>query len=74
MSTPPQRAWNGCGDRNPDSPGPGQRGWQKPKLTTAQRDDIVRRLGAGEKSVDLAVEFGVSGSTIRRLRQYMRPA
>ncbi|MDX3637774.1 Hin recombinase [Streptomyces europaeiscabiei] len=67
MPTPEQRAWN---NYMPS----GQRGWQKPKLTDTQRADIVRRLTAGEKTVDLAVEYGVSGSTIRRLRQYMRPA
>lgn len=67
MATPEQRAWN---NYMPS----GQPGWQKPKLTDPQRADIVRRLGEGEKSVDLAVEYGVSGSTIRRLRQYVRPA
>lgn len=69
MPTPQQRIWN-----NSDNPAAGQRGWKKPKLTSQQRNDIVRRLGDGEKSTDLAAEYGVSGSTIRRLRQYVRPA
>lgn len=69
MATSSQRAWN-----NSDNPAFGQRGWKRPKLDTAQREDIVRRLGDGERSADLAAEFGVSGSTIRRLRQYVRPA
>ncbi|UJV42032.1 hypothetical protein [Streptomyces sp. AMCC400023] len=63
MSTPPQRAWNGCG-----TPASSQPGWKKPALTEAQREDVSRRLGGGERSADLAVEFGVSVSTIRRCR------
>jgi DNA-binding NarL/FixJ family response regulator len=72
MATPQQRAWNQRTDLN--NLGARRQGWKAPKLTTAQRDAIVRRLSAGEKSADLAAEYGVSGSTIRRLRQYMRPA
>lgn len=73
MPTPQQRVWNqGYGGFN--TPALRPQGWKKPKLTTAQRDAIVRRLGAGERSVDLAAEYGVSGSTIRRLRQYINPA
>jgi DNA-binding NarL/FixJ family response regulator len=67
MLTPEQRAWN---NYMPS----GQRGWKKPKLTTAQREEIIRRLGEGEKPMDLAAEYGVSGGTIRGLRQYVRPA
>lgn len=67
MANPEQRAWN---NYMPS----GQRGWQKPKLTGAQREDIIRRLGEGAKPVDLAAEYGVSGRTIRNLRQYVRPA
>ncbi|BBC35228.1 hypothetical protein SGFS_065220 [Streptomyces graminofaciens] len=73
MPTPQQRIWNqGYGGFN--TPALRPQGWKKPKLTTAQREDIVRRLGEGEKSTDLAVEFGVSGRTVRRLRQYVRPS
>lgn len=38
------------------------------KLTTAQRGEINRRLTAGERSADLAIESGVSRSTINRHR------
>lgn len=38
------------------------------KLTAAQRGEIGHRLAAGERTADLAVEFGVSRSTINRHR------
>jgi len=39
------------------------------KLTNAQREEIVRRRRAGERNMDLAIEFGVSRPTITRLEQ-----
>lgn len=39
------------------------------KLTPGQRDEIVRRLAAGEKPMDLATEYGVTAKYIRSLRQ-----
>lgn len=71
MATPQQRAWNNRTDLA--NLGARLQGFKAPKLTTAQRNDIVRRLGEGEKPTDLAAEYGVSGSTIRRLRQYINP-
>ncbi|WP_060887631.1 hypothetical protein [Streptomyces caniscabiei] len=71
MATPRQRAWNNRTDLN--HLGARLQGFKPPKLTSAQRDDIVRRLGEGEKPVDLAAEYGVSGGTIRSLRQYIQP-
>lgn len=46
----------------------GRPGLQAPKLTAAQREDIGRRLADGEKPIDLAAEYGVTASTIRRYR------
>ncbi len=46
----------------------GRHPFRPPKLTAAQRSEITRRLAAGEKSADLAVEFGVHRSTINRHR------
>jgi len=44
----------------------------KKRLTQTERVEIVRRLQAGEKQADLAVEFGVSQSTINRVRTQER--
>lgn len=40
-------------------------GWQRPKLTPAQRDEIRERRAGGESAAELAVEFGVTTETIR---------
>ncbi|MBX9392239.1 Hin recombinase [Streptomyces sp. TRM72054] len=45
------------------------RAWSKPKLTSKQREQIVRRLADGEGVADLAAEYGVSTATIRSLRR-----
>lgn len=42
-------------------------GWQRPKLTPKQRDDIIRRKAEGERPIDLAREYGVSTNTIYRM-------
>ena len=40
-------------------------GWQRPKLTPEQRDEIQCRRADGESAAVLAVEFGVTTRTIR---------
>jgi DNA-binding CsgD family transcriptional regulator len=42
--------------------------WNRPKLTAQQRAEICRRLAAGERTADLAAEYGVNRSTINSLR------
>ncbi|MFE2073673.1 hypothetical protein [Streptomyces misionensis] len=42
--------------------------WTKPKLTPQQRAEITQRLADGDNALDLAVEYGVTASTIRQLR------
>ncbi|AEW94635.1 MULTISPECIES: helix-turn-helix domain-containing protein [Streptomycetaceae] len=57
-------------------PTPAQRAWNKPprhpnrhrRITPAQRDEIRRRLAAGETARALAAEYGVSRSTIYNCR------
>lgn len=51
------------GSRMPSSPPQ----HKQPKLTPAQRVEIVERRDAGERVKDLAVEFRVSASLIRSL-------
>lgn len=41
---------------------------KNPKLTPAQRSDIIRRLGEGESPQELALEYGVTASAIRHYR------
>lgn len=36
----------------------------RPKVTTAQREDIIRRRSEGETAWDLAIEYGISASLI----------
>lgn len=38
------------------------------RLTPSQRDDLVRRLKAGEKAAALATEFGVSRSAVSQIK------
>ncbi|MFE1192882.1 Hin recombinase [Streptomyces olivaceoviridis] len=62
MASAGQHAWNN-----------GPRAWkplhyQRPKLTPQQRDEVRRRLDAGERAVDLAVEYGVSRGAIGHCR------
>lgn len=58
MATDQQRAWSNR-DRGSRPPN-----WQRPKLTPAQRADIRRRVDEGEQQQALALEFGVTRSTI----------
>jgi transposase-like protein len=46
----------------------GRPGWPASRLTTEQRAEITQRLADGEKTADLAAEYGVTASTIRRYR------
>jgi hypothetical protein len=62
MASEKQHAWN---NRTPSL---GPRYYQPPKLTPAQRDEIRRRLGEGERPIDLAKEFGVSPRAISDYR------
>lgn len=62
-ASPSARAWNKRGDQRTVSPV-----FKPPKLSPADRDEIVRRLGDGDAAEDLALEFHVS---IRTIRHYM---
>lgn len=42
-------------------------GWQRAKLTTADRTEICRRYTDGETAVSLAAEFHVSTAAIREV-------
>ena len=60
MATDAQHAWNnGPARHRPPN-------WAPVKLTGQQRDDIRARLADGERIADLAIEYRVSSSTIRR--------
>lgn len=62
MATEEQREWcDSAADTRPA-------GWSRPVLTTAQRQEIRRRLTDGEKAVDLAAEYGVSRGAINSNR------
>lgn len=54
MANAPDHPWH-------DSVVPGRNS----KLTASQRDEISRRKAEGEKTKDLAAEYGVSTSTIK---------
>lgn len=56
------------GNQSTDHVFKGRPGWPAPKLTGAQRDEITRRLADNEDPQDLATEYGVTASTIRRYR------
>lgn len=47
--------------------------FSKPKLTPAQRLEIQYRRFEGERSIDLAAEYGVSRSYIDDLAKAERP-
>lgn len=62
MATDKQRGWaNSQPGRQPSH-------WHRPKLTPAQREEITRRLGDGERVAALAQEFGVSRRAIDHYR------
>jgi len=42
-------------------------GWTSPRLTVQQREEIKQRYADGETAVALALEFGVSGATVRNV-------
>jgi len=63
MATEKQHAWNNGGPPPRRLPH-----FHQPKLTSAQRDEIRQRIRDGERSIDLAVEFGVSRATVNRCR------
>jgi len=50
--------------KNPNIPG------RRGKLTPEQRQELLRRLDAGEKPADLVTEFGISRQAISQLRDY----
>ena len=62
MASEKQHAWNNS--RSEWKPAQ----WQRSKLTTSQRTSIRARIEAGEDIGALALEFGVSAVTIRRVR------
>jgi DNA invertase Pin-like site-specific DNA recombinase len=47
---------------------------RKPKLNAFQRQEAMRRLGAGEFQSEIARTFGVDQSTISRLAATIAPA
>jgi len=53
------------GDANGKSPPPDAR----VKLATAAKDEIVRRIDAGEKQEQIASDYGVSPSTVTKVKQ-----
>ena len=62
MATDKQHAWNNSGHAwRPTY-------FKKPRLTPAQREEIRRRLEAGERAVDLAAEYRVSRGAIGHCR------
>ena len=66
MASDGQRRWA----KDPGSPGPPV--FNRAKLTAKQRDEIADRLEADEDPMELALEFGVSASTIRSMRRRKR--
>lgn len=62
MATEEQRGW--CDSSKGNRPTP----WHRPRLTTAQREEIRRRLADGERAVVLAAEYGVSRGAINSNR------
>jgi DNA-binding NarL/FixJ family response regulator len=59
MATDEKRRWiNSQTDARPT-------GWAKPRLTPQQRQDIRQRVTDGEDLQALALEYGVTTSTIR---------